>query len=152
LVEVKVHCKIFVLSTIALLIVHEHEFVMSLWHSKCSLWMSYIKLNNHQSNILLGGLMPYIRYMCLFAYNGFQHILCYVFALFVSVMCTLCYQFLWIVHFWLLLQYSLMFIFVMCTLWYQFLWIVHFWLPLQYSLMFIYSIIHVCRCLHRELN
>ena len=43
---------------------------------------------------------------------------------------TICYQFLWIVHFLLPLRHSLMFI---C----QFLWIVHFWLPLRYSLMFI---------------
>ena len=33
-----------------------------------------------------------------------------VFALFFFVLCTLCCQFLWIVHFWLSLWYSLMFI------------------------------------------
>ena len=55
--------------------------------------------------------MPFLRYMCLSAYNGFQHIVCCVFALFVSVMCTLCCQFLWIVHFWLPLRYSLTFIY-----------------------------------------
>ena len=46
------------------------------------------------------------------------------------VLRTLCCQFLWIVHIWLPLQYSLTFIF-------QFLWIVHVWLPLQYSPTFI---------------
>jgi hypothetical protein len=33
----------------------------------------------------------------------------------------------------------LLFFFFLCTLCYQFLWIVHFWLPLRYSLMFIYD-------------
>jgi hypothetical protein len=83
------------------------------------------------------------------------------------VLCTLCCHFLWIVHFWLPLRYSLTFICpcfvypmlpvslycpflivpsvfsnvylscVLCTLCCQFLWIVHFWLPLRYSLTFI---------------
>jgi len=38
-------------------------------------------------------------YLCLLAYSGVQHILCCVFALFFFVLCTLCCQFLWIVHF-----------------------------------------------------
>ena len=33
--------------------------------------------------------------------------------------------------------YCVVFFFVLCGLFYQFLWTVHFWLPLQYSLMFI---------------
>jgi len=45
------------------------------------------------------GLMSYLRYLYLFTYSGVQHILCCVFALFVFVLCTLCSQFLWIVHF-----------------------------------------------------
>jgi hypothetical protein len=49
--------------------------------------------------LFVGGLMSYLRYLCLFAYSGVQHILCYVFVLFVFVLCTLCCQFLWIVHF-----------------------------------------------------
>jgi hypothetical protein len=65
-----------------------------------------------------------------FGYCGLQHILCCVLVLFVFVLCALCCQFLWIVHFWLPLRYSLTFI---C----QFLWIVHFWLPLRCSLTFI---------------
>ena len=43
-------------------------------------------------------------------YSGVQHILCYVLALFVFVLCVLCYRFHWIVHFWLHLRYSAMFI------------------------------------------
>jgi len=38
--------------------------------------------------------MSYLHYVCLFAYSGVQHILCFVFVLFVFVLCTLCYQFL----------------------------------------------------------
>jgi hypothetical protein len=38
--------------------------------------------------------MSYLRYLCLFAYIGVQHILRCVFDLFVFVLCTLCCQFL----------------------------------------------------------
>ena len=57
--------------------------------------------------LFVGGLMSYIRYVCLSVYNGIQHILCYVFALFFVVLCTVCCQFIWIVHFILPLRYSL---------------------------------------------
>ena len=40
-----------------------------------------------------------LRYLCLFTFSGVQHILCCVFDMFVSVLCTLCCQFLWTVHF-----------------------------------------------------
>jgi hypothetical protein len=43
--------------------------------------------------LFVGGIMPYLRYLCLFAYYGVQHILCCVFALYI-----LCCQFLWIDH------------------------------------------------------
>jgi hypothetical protein len=43
-------------------------------------------------------------------HSGVQHILCYVFVLFVFLLCTLCCQFPWIVHFWVPLRYSLTFI------------------------------------------
>jgi hypothetical protein len=56
----------------------------------------------HISNYYIS-IMSYLRYLCLFAYRGVQHILCCVF---LSSFC----QFLWIVHFWLFLRYSLMFI------------------------------------------
>jgi len=48
--------------------------------------------------------------ICLFTYSVAQHILSCVFALFVFVLCTLCCQFLWTIHFWLPLRYSLTFI------------------------------------------
>ena len=47
------------------------------------------------------GLMSYLRYWCLFAHSRVQHLLCCVFGLFVFVLCTLWYQFLWTVDFWL---------------------------------------------------
>jgi hypothetical protein len=112
--------------------------------------------------LFVGGLMSYLRYLHFFAYSGVQHILCCVFLrllypmLPVSVDCsflitlsvfsglfTFDYPFsiLWIVHFWLPLQYSLdcsflitpsvfsgLFIFDYP---FSILWIVHFWLPLK---------------------
>jgi len=51
------------------------------------------------TNALVGGLRSYLHYLCLFANIGVQHILCCVFVLFVFVLCALCCQFLWIVHF-----------------------------------------------------
>ena len=48
--------------------------------------------------LFVGGLMTYLLYLCLFAYSGVQHILCCVFVLFVFVLCTICCQYLWIVH------------------------------------------------------
>ena len=49
--------------------------------------------------LFVGGLMSYLRYFCLFVDSGVQHILCCVFVLFFFVLCTLCCQFFWIVHF-----------------------------------------------------
>jgi len=43
--------------------------------------------------------MSYLRYLCMLAHSGVQYILCCIFVLFVFVLCTLCSQFLWIVHF-----------------------------------------------------
>jgi hypothetical protein len=60
--------------------------------------------------MFVGGLESYLQFLCLFAYSGVQYILCCVFALFVFVLCTLCRQFLWIVHFCLPLWFSLTFI------------------------------------------
>ena len=42
------------------------------------------------------------------AYRCVQHLLCCVFVLFLYVVCAICCQFLWIVHFWLSLPYSLL--------------------------------------------
>jgi hypothetical protein len=61
--------------------------------------------------LFVGGLMSYLRYLCLLTYSGVHHILCCVFVLFFFVLCTLCCQFLWIVHFWLPLRFSLTFIY-----------------------------------------
>ena len=53
-----------------------------------------------------------ISFQCLFTYSGVQHIvLCRVFVLFFFVSYALCCQFLWIVHFWMGLRYSLIFIY-----------------------------------------
>ena len=64
--------------------------------------------------LFVGELMFYLRWLCLFAHSGDQHILCCVFVLFFFVLCTLCCQFLWIAHVWLPLRYSLTFIFALC--------------------------------------
>ena len=64
--------------------------------------------------LFVRGLMPYLRYLCLVAHSGIQHY-CVVFLLNLPsscVLCTLCCQFLWIVHFSLPFRYSLTF---MCT-------------------------------------
>jgi hypothetical protein len=53
--------------------------------------------------LFMGWLRSYLRYMCLFAHSGI-HIYCVVFFF---VLWTLCCQFLWIVHVWLSLRYSL---------------------------------------------
>jgi len=66
--------------------------------------------------LFAGGLMSYLCYLCLLGYNGVQHILCSAFSLFGFVFCTLCCQFLWIVHCWLSLRYSLTFISFIVTL------------------------------------
>jgi len=55
--------------------------------------------------------MSYLRCLCLFTCSGVQHILYCVFVLFFFVLCTLCCQFLCIVHFWFPLQYSPTFIY-----------------------------------------
>jgi len=60
-------------------------------------------------HLLARGLMSYLQYLCLFAYSGVQRILCCVFALLAFVLDTLYYQFLWIIHFWLPIRYSLTF-------------------------------------------
>ena len=51
--------------------------------------------------LFVGGLMSYIRYLCLFMHSGVQ-MHCVV----LRLVCHWC-QFLWIVHFWLSLRYSL---------------------------------------------
>jgi hypothetical protein len=57
--------------------------------------------------LFVGGIMSYLRYLCLFTHSGVQHILCCFLFCFVCLRLVLCWQFLWIVHFWLPLRYSL---------------------------------------------
>ena len=60
--------------------------------------------------LFVGEHMSYLCYLCLLTCSGVQHILRFVFVLFFFVLCTLCCQFLCIVHFLLPLRYSLTFI------------------------------------------
>ena len=79
--------------------------------------------------------MSYLPYLCLLAYSGVQHILCFCFVLYFFVLCTLCCQFLCFSSYFVpyvasfsvflrivysMLQVSLFF-FVLCTLCCQFL-------------------------------
>ena len=61
-------------------------------------------------NLFVGRHMSYLRSLCLFAHSNAQHILCCVFDLLFFVLYNLRWQFIWIVHFWLPLRYSLTFI------------------------------------------
>ena len=101
--------------------------------------------------LFVGGIMSYLS---LSVYSGVPHTLCCVFVLFVFVLCTLCYQFLWIVFvlfvfvlctlcYQFLWIVFVLFVFILCTLCYQFLWIVYIWLSLCCSLTFIYNILHL---------
>ena len=49
--------------------------------------MSYLRYSVRlYLQLFVGGLMSYLRYLCLFANSGVQHILCCVFVLFVFVL------------------------------------------------------------------
>ena len=48
--------------------------------------------------LFVGGLMSYLRYVCLFTHSGVKHILFCIFVLFFFVLCTVCCKILWIVH------------------------------------------------------
>ena len=65
------------------------------------------------SSCLWGGLVSCWHYLCLFACDGVQRVLCCVFVLFFFVLCTLCCQFLCIVHLWLSLRHSLAFVYLL---------------------------------------
>jgi hypothetical protein len=80
----------------------EFRFVMSLTISACSIRL-YLYL-------FVAGLMSYIRNWCLFWVEWCPtHIrLCFYFVVF--ILCILCCQFLWIIHFELPLRYALTFI------------------------------------------
>ena len=44
-------------------------------------------VDHHCLMLFVGWFMHYLRYLCLFTYSGFQHMLCFVFVLFFFVMC-----------------------------------------------------------------
>jgi hypothetical protein len=64
-------------------------------------WFNTIKrcLVRLYLQLFLEGLMSYLRYLCLFAYNGVQHVFVCVFVLFFFLLSTQYCQFLWIVNF-----------------------------------------------------
>ena len=63
--------------------------------------------------LFVGGLMSYLRYLCLFLHIAVQHILCFCIVFLRRILYR---QVLWIVHIGLPLRYSLTFmIYVICT-------------------------------------
>ena len=85
--------------------------IMCIYVLSSTLWFPHILCSVPlYLQMFIGGLISYLRYLCLFVHSGVKHILCCVFD-FPFVLCTLCYQFLWIVHFWFPLRYSLTFIY-----------------------------------------
>ena len=60
--------------------------------------------------LFVGGIMSYLHYLFLFMYGVVQRILCFVFVLFVIVLCTLDYQFRCLFYFVLPILYS-----IVCT-------------------------------------
>ena len=81
------------------------------WHAMLYDSLASLNRNIHlhswhtevRKRLFVGGFMSYLRYLCLLAYSGYNTY-CIVFLLCMSsscVWCTLCCQFLWIVHLWL---------------------------------------------------
>ena len=64
--------------------------------------------------------------------SGVQHILCCVFVLFFFVLCTPCCQLSGVQH--ILCCVFVLFFLVLCIPCRHFLWIIHFWLPLRFSI------------------
>ena len=84
-------------------------FVFSLtlgisWH-----FMIRIIFSQQIYDWFVGGRMSYLRYLSLLTHSGVQHISCCCLSL-SCVLCAQCCQFLWIVHSWLPLRFSLTFI------------------------------------------
>jgi hypothetical protein len=82
----------------------QHYFDLWLyWCSRCS-WLPYIPAirtpiswlpasrNDCIKYEMLGGLVSYLHYLCVFAYSGVRHIVFCVFVLFVFVVSTLCFS------------------------------------------------------------
>ena len=97
---------------VLLILVELQFFLLDVLLCVFMFWVMYIMISAWKwcsvclyLQLFVGGLMTCLPY--LFSDSGIQHILCCVFVLFVFVLCTLCCQFLWIVHFWLSFPYSL---------------------------------------------
>jgi len=74
--------------------------------------------------LFVGGIVSCSGYLLVyvFMHSGVQHILCCVFVLFFVVLCTLCSQFLWLAHFLLPLQITIVNCITACTSIYFLLW------------------------------
>ena len=81
--------------------INNRSLVMSGWW--CSVAKQYFQTLSNNSDFriklcsvrlylmfFVGWFVSYLRYMCLFAYSGVNHILCCAFVLFVFVLCALC--------------------------------------------------------------
>jgi hypothetical protein len=78
--------------------------VFTFWVSCCDARYDFRMESMCGSNlpqVVCGGPVSCLCYLCLFACDGVQCVLCCVFTLFFFVFCALCCQFLLIVHLWL---------------------------------------------------
>ena len=81
----------------------------------------------------VGGIMSYLRYLCLFTYNGVQHIFCCVF--WFCFVCLRLVSCVWWCPTYIVLWFFFAFLSsscVLCTQCCQFFWIVNSWLPLRF--------------------
>jgi hypothetical protein len=134
-------------------ILYHYKF-RCLYRKKVSIIISSNYLWKHQ--LFVGVLMSYLPYLCLLAYSGVQHILCFCFVLYFFVLCTLCCQFLcfssyfvpYVASFSVFLRivYSMLpvslFFFVLCTLCCQFLCFSSYCVPYVAS----FSGLFICDC------
>ena len=78
--------------------------IFTFWVARCEVCNDFCIQKRCSVRLYLqffvGRFMSYLRYLCYLAYSGVQHVLC-----------TLCFQFFWVVHFRLPLRYSLPFIY-----------------------------------------
>jgi hypothetical protein len=84
---------LFLVACVVLFFILTFRVVMSVTIStlkRCS-----VRLYLH---LFVGGLMSYLSYLCSLTYSGIQHILCCVLVWFFFDFCTICCQFLWIAH------------------------------------------------------
>jgi hypothetical protein len=85
--------------------------VFTFWVSCCNVRYDFL-IKRYSGRLYLQlfvwGCISYLRYLCLFAYSGVQHIVCC--GLFLHLVHSVCCQFLWIIIFWVPLQYYVTFI------------------------------------------